>query len=284
MKTAQQFADEIAVALRGISPGGLAGSDVPHINALGASFASRDVARPPLMPKPPEAVGAANKWQAMVDVDLLKIAFPNNTREELAKWVEPTRVAMIRWGIDLPREIASFLGNIHVESAGLTRLTESLNYSTEALISKFGRHRISVADAQRYGRNSQHPADEVALANILYGGTFGREQLGNTQPGDGSRHKGYGPKQITGRENQQRFGDAMGIPLEQVPDFLRTREGGMMGAGWFWKDKGMDALAATPGVEDDRRRVNGGTFGLAEVDAAFDRILEELLRRERTTS
>ena len=165
-------------------------------------------------------------------------------------------------------------------SAGLTRLTENLNYSTSALIELFGRHRISIADAQRYGRGPGRPANQEALANILYGGAFGRKNLGNTQPGDGWRHRGYGPKQITGRANQEDFGEAMGIPLEEVPAYLRTRLGGMMGAGWFWKSHGLDAKAATPGVRDDRIAINGGVFGLAQVEATFEDLIEEMLRRE----
>lgn len=223
-----------------------------------------------------------SKWQAMIDLALLKIAFPANTAAELAEWVEPTRAACAHWGIDTLREIASFLANINVESAGLTRLTESLNYSTEALIAKFGRHRISIADAKKYGRNSAHPANQEMIANLLYGGEFGRKELGNTEPGDGWRFKGYGPKQLTGRENQGNFAKAMGIAIDEAPDYLRTKLGGMMGAGWFWKSHDLDAKAATPGVEDDRRAINGGVFGLAEVERTFDDLIEEMLRREKT--
>lgn len=221
-----------------------------------------------------------NKWQAMIDTDLLVLAFPANNRAALSEWVEPTRAACVRWGIDTPREIASFLANINVESGGLTRLTESLNYSVEALIEKFGRHRISIADAKKYGRSAAHAANQEMLANLLYGGDFGLKQLGNTQPGDGWRFIGYGPKQITGRDNVTRFARAMGIPVDAAPDYLRTKEGGMQGSGWFWLSHGLDAKAATPGVEDDRRAINGGTFGLPQVEATFDDLLEELLRRE----
>jgi putative chitinase len=179
------------------------------------------------------------------------------------------------------REVASFLANISVESAGLTRLTENLNYSAEALVKLFGRHRISVEDAYRYGRTKDHPADHVALANILYGGEWGRKNLGNIDPGDGWKHRGYGPKQITGRANQAALAEAVGVPLDAVPDYLRTREGGMMGAGWFWKSHNLDAKAATPGIEDDRRAINGGLFGVEEVDDRFDALIAEMLRRER---
>jgi putative chitinase len=217
----------------------------------------------------------------MIDLDLLDLAFPGNTLEGLTPWVEPTRLACERWGIDTVRELASFLANINVESAGLTRLTESLNYSTEAIIKLFGRHRISIEDARRYGRNSGHPADQEALANILYGGEWGKKNLGNTKPNDGWICRGFGPKQITGRANQQTFADAVGMTLEVAQAYMRTPEGGMMAAGWFWKSHGLDTKAATPGWEDDRRAINGGVNGLAEVEAGANRLVAELLRREK---
>ena len=235
----------------------------------------------PLQPKAPEAVVAAglSAAQRAIDLSLLKLAFPANTETELAKWVEPTRAACVRWGIDTAREVASFLANINVESAGLTRLTESLNYKVEALIKLFGRHRISEADARRFGRSAEHPADQEALANILYGGEWGARNLGNTQPGDGWRFRGYGPKQLTGRANQTLFGQAMGMTADQVPDYVRTPEGGMMSAGWFWKSHNLDAKAATPGIEDDRQAINGGLFGVKEVEERFNVLLPELLKR-----
>lgn len=238
---------------------------------------------PTLQPRAPDA--ALSPAQAMIDTALLKLAFPQNEAAELALWVEPTRAACVRWGIDTMREVASFLANISVESAGLTRMAESLNYSVDGLLKTFGRHRISEADARRLGRKPGEaglPLDrQMLLANILYGGEFGRVNLGNTQPGDGWKFRGYGPKQLTGRDNHSRFAQAMGIAVDDVPALIRTREGGMMSAGWFWKSHNLDAKAATPGVEDDRRAINGGVNGLAEVEDRFDALIRELLRRER---
>lgn len=232
-------------------------------------------------PRAPAAEGQALNWvQQQIDLDLLCIAFPANKRSVLAQWVKPTQDACYRWGIDTMREVASFLANINVESAGLTRLEESLNYRVDALIDKFGRHRISIADARRYGRAPGQAANQTMLANILYGGPWGAKNLGNTQPGDGWKFKGYGPKQLTGRGNQTAFAKAMGMSVDDVPAYVRTPEGGMMSAGWFWKSHGLDAKAATPGVRDDRIAINGGTFGLADVEIGFDRLIDELLRRE----
>lgn len=136
--------------------------------------------------------------------------------------------------------------------------------------------------ANRYGRNASHPANQEMLANILYGGEWGRKNLGNIYLTDGWDCRGFGPKQLTGRSNQQKFADAMGMTLPEAQAYMRTPEGGMMAAGWFWKTKNMDAKAATPGVEDDRIAINGGTFGLAVVQTGFAAILTELLEREKS--
>lgn len=247
--------------------------------ALDDLGALREQAVAAITPKPPENL-ALSAGQKHIDLELLTLAFPANNPAGLAPWVAATQTACVRWGIDTYREIASFLANINVETAGLTRLEESLNYSTQALIEKFGRHRISVAQAQQYGRNAAHPANQEVLANILYGGEFGRKNLGNIHPGDGWKFKGYGPKQLTGRANQSNFAKAMGMSVDDVPAFVRTPEGGMMSAGWFWKSHGLDAFAATPGVADDRKAINGGLFGLADVERIFDLLLEEMISRE----
>lgn len=234
----------------------------------------------PVKPRPTVPTGLSFA-QRQIDLPFLRLAFPQNNDAGLRPWVEPTQLACLTWGIDTYREVCSFLANISVESAGLTRLSESLNYSTEALVAKFGRHRISVADAQRYGRNAAHPANQEALANILYGGAWGAKNLGNIYPGDGWKFKGYGPKQLTGRHNQSEFAKAIGKSVDEIPAYVRTPEGGMQSAGWFWKSHDLDEKAATPGIEDDRRAINGGTFGLPDVERIFDRLIEELLRREK---
>jgi hypothetical protein len=83
-----------------------------------------------------------------------------------------------------------------------------------------------------------------AIANHVYANRMGN---GPPESGDGWRHRGFGPFQLTGKDNQEAFGEAVGLPVDQVPDYLRTTNGGAMSMCWFFKVNGLEDLAATPG-------------------------------------
>lgn len=101
--------------------------------------------------------------------------------------------------------IAHFLGQVHHETAGFNSGRENLNYSVNGLLTAFGRHRISEQDARKFGRGSEKPADQVGIANAIYGGEWGKKNLGNTEPTDGWDFRGNGSIQLTGRANHQAF-------------------------------------------------------------------------------
>jgi len=92
---------------------------------------------------------------------------------------------------------------------------ENLNYSVEGLLGKFSRVRISEADARRLGRKPNEPALGIerqrAIGNVLYGGIWGRANLGNTEPDDGWHFRGGGYDHCTGRRNFRAVADASGL-------------------------------------------------------------------------
>lgn len=161
---------------------------------------------------------------------------------------------------------SKFLAQVHVESGAFSSVTESLNYSAVALKKLFGRHRISAEDADKFGRTPSHPANQNALANILYGGKFGRENLGNTKPGDGWRFRGRGLKQLTGRDNYRRFSLAWlgDESLLDFPDRVAEPAGAVASAVWFWVSMGLNQIADKASVEVVTKVVNGGHMGLAD--------------------
>ena len=156
-----------------------------------------------------------------------------------------------------PAVLDDWLGQMWVESAGFSVLVENLNYSVEALISKFGRHRISIAEAQRYGRAPGRPADQKAIANIIYGGEWGRVNLGNIGPNDGWENRGSGVKQITGLANIRESGFTA---KELREDIYKS----CLAAAKFFINHGCVPFAQRGDVVGVTKKVNGGTNGLVD--------------------
>lgn len=169
------------------------------------------------------------------------------------------------------KHLAYILATPYLETGGrMQPVRESLNYSVEALLNKFSRRRISAADARRYGRSGARKADQVAIANCIYGGDWGAENLGNTQPGDGWRFRGGGLPQTTGRRNFEKFG----IDPEQSEDLatsVRMMFDGMEG-GLYTGRK----LSDFADYRDMRRVING--TDRADTVAGYARAFEKALK------
>lgn len=178
------------------------------------------------------------------------------------------------YDITSPRRLAGFLSQIGHESGGLGTVVENLNYSVESLLTMFGRHRISAEDAARFGRTSTRPADQEAIANRIYGGEWGRANLGNVLQGDGARFRGRGLKQLTGRANYERCGRALREDFITRPERLQMPVNAALSAGWFWDANGLNKLADMGDVRAMTRVVNGGANGLPERMALYGRGLE----------
>lgn len=146
---------------------------------------------------------------------------------------EPLLQVIEEFGIT---NVSEFLGTVYYESEYLQTLEENLNYSCDALLKKFSRKRISYEEAMKYGRSPGKPAYKEAIANCIYGGDFGRQQLGNFIQGDGWHYRGQGAIQLTGRGNWEAFGKFLGRqdiadnPFVALRDPLLTCQT----AGWFW--------------------------------------------------
>jgi len=188
------------------------------------------------------------------------------------RWAEPLQTQLSRAGIESDHDVALFLAQAGHESASFRELEESLNYGEEALEKLFGRHRISLVQAGRFGRNAAHPADEEALGNLLYGGIWGERNLGNTQPGDGYRYRGRGIFQLTGRANYTACSRALGVDLLRQPERLSDApEIAVASAVWFWTER------VTGGdIKTTTREINGGYHGLADRVERFKRALKVL--------
>lgn len=127
------------------------------------------------------------------------------------------------------RRLCAFLGQISVETGGFTLMEENMNYrNPERLDALFSKVKGTEDAKALIAKGPQ------AIANRVYGG---RADLGNGDEasGDGWKHRGMGPIQISGKANQRACGLALGLDLVSRPELLLTPEVGAPSAGWFWK-------------------------------------------------
>ncbi len=115
------------------------------------------------------------------------------------------------------------------------------------------------------------------MEEIASGAAYeGRRDLGNTQPGDGTRFKGRGPIQLTGRANYAAAGKALGLDLVNNPRQAASPEVGFRTAAWFWNSRNLNNLADQGDFRGITKRVNGGYNGLADREAYYRRALNTL--------
>lgn len=219
----------------------------------------------------------------MITLDYLRAA-TGCTEENGAKYLDHINMALSAFDIRSPSCIAGFLSQVGHESAGLATVVENLNYKVSALLALFGTRRISEADAARYGRNDAtgQRADQEAIANLIYGGEWGRRNLGNTEQGDGWRFRGRGLKQLTGRDNYTRCGrdvsEILGFDIVAEPERLAEPRAAALSAGWFWNSKrgqGIDEAAEAGDVARMTKLINGGDLGLPQRQALFGKALAQ---------
>jgi putative chitinase len=107
-------------------------------------------------------------------------------------------------------------------------------------------------------------------------GYEGRSDLGNKVNGDGFKYRGRGLIQVTGRANYAACGEALGLDLINQPELLEQPQYASMSAAWFWSSLGLNNLADQNDFLKITKRINGGTNGLADRQALYDKALKVL--------
>lgn len=93
--------------------------------------------------------------------------------------------------------------------------------------------------------------------------------LGNTKVGDGTKYKGRGYIQLTGRDNYKRAGAALGLPLEQKPELVEKPEVAAKVAVWFWQNQVAPKVSNFNDVRAVTKPINPGLKGLADREDKF---------------
>jgi len=173
-------------------------------------------------------------------------------------WFPRISASMAAFGITNALRQAHFLAQVGHESAGFTKTEEGLNYSENALTAMFGK-RITAAQANAYGRNTAHPANQKMIANIIYANRNGN---GDVSSGDGYRYHGRGLIQVTGKANYAALNGQLSADLVANPDLLKEPLQAAMSAAAWWKNHGLNELADADDVTRITKVINGGTNGL----------------------
>jgi putative chitinase len=203
---------------------------------------------------------------ATIDAARLRLFASGCDADVLAPHVS---VAAVRAGITTPRRVRHWLSHVSVETAGLTRFTENLNYSAERLCAVWPGRFPNVGAATPFANNPS------ALGERVYGG-----RMGNVQPGDGGKFIGRGGLMRTGRSGylaaQAAFA-ANGINIDLIahPDMLALPAFAFEDAASFWLDHGLNAIAdggpEAAALEQETRIINGGLTGWDDRLAAMHR-------------
>ncbi|WP_395600918.1 glycoside hydrolase family 19 protein [Pseudomonas sp. B19125] len=158
-----------------------------------------------------------------------------NARPVAGVFVPVLNAAMGKYGVVTSQRIAAFIAQVGHESCQL-----------------------------RYVREIWGPTAQQL-------GYEGRADLGNIVKGDGSKFRGRGLIQITGRANYAACGEALGMDLINKPELVELPQSAAMSAAWFWSTRGLNTLADQGDFVKITRRINGGVNGLEDRLALWER-------------
>ena len=181
----------------------------------------------------------------MITTDTLRAALGCSTMRAAA-WAPHLQRACEIFAINTPARLAAFLAQIGHESGRLV-----------------------------YSKELWGPTP----AQVRY---EGRADLGNTQQGDGKRFMGRGLIQTTGRANYCATRDGLRKFVPDVPDFeadpaaLEQAEWAALSAAWYWHSRGLNALADVGDYKRITVRVNGGTNGMTDRLALWEKAKDAL--------
>jgi putative chitinase len=195
-----------------------------------------------------------------ITADLIKSLYPQYKHpDDLAECLNES---FDKYEINTVNRAAGFLAQCGHESNGFTVLKENLNYKAEALNQIFHKYFPTVESAQSFAHNPE------MIANKIYANRMGN---GDEASGDGYKFRGRGAIQLTGRDNYTRFGATLGLDPDSCVADMETLDGGVESAMWFWQTNGLNAICDADDIVRMTKKVNGGTIGLAERTALYNK-------------
>lgn len=103
------------------------------------------------------------------------------------------------------------------------------------------------------------------IANLIYGGEWGKKNLGNLVFGDGWKYRGRGIFQITGLANYKALTEyareVLGVDVDYVknPDLLLNEADSLIAALWYWNTRKLNSYADKNDIKSISKIINLGS-------------------------
>jgi putative chitinase len=198
-----------------------------------------------------------------MELKKLETKIPKSVIDQIPSVIE-------KFKIDTPLRLAHFLSQCAHESGNFKFTTENLNYSKDGLMKVFGKYFPNEVLAKQYERKPN------TIANRVYANRMGN---GDEASQDGSKFKGRGYIQLTGKQNYTAFDKFVEEDILANPDLVATKYP-LLSAAWFWDSRKLNALADKGKSDDDvkaiTKMVNGASNGLDDRISKFKLFISEL--------
>lgn len=175
--------------------------------------------------------------------------------------------------------VAMLVSQLAHESGWFSSLSENLNYSVQALQTGNRSRYFTSVEARLYGyvRTPDgvvvQRANQEMIAKLYYGGRLGNYGVSTL---DGWNFRGGGLIQLTGRDNYTAFAQAVNLNPEKAADYVRTPEGAVASALWFWRKRELLIPASRGDVTRCTEIIQGADGGLTSRIALFKSSLAAL--------
>lgn len=191
-----------------------------------------------------------------MEIKKLETKIPKEVLEQI-----PT--VMEKFKIDTPLRLSHFLAQCAHESGNFKFVQENLNYSAPGLMNVFKKYFPNITLAKQYERKPN------AIGNKVYANRMGN---GDENSGEGSKYKGRGYIQLTGKSNYAAFDKFVDEDIVENPDIVATKYP-LLSAAWFWDSRKLNAVSDGGSTDEVvtkvTKLVNGGTHGLADRISKF---------------
>lgn len=217
---------------------------------------------------PNEKSPASRRWTA----DELRRLVPKAKPDYIDALVDGWD-AMALAGITTPLRRCHFLAQAMHETGDFTIVRESTKWTAQRMCELWP-HRWSMKDPLFLARYGACRGDEMALANLAYGGKHSlAKSLGNTiDPNDGWYFRGGGVFQGTGRYWYREVGTAIEIDLEDRPEQIENPRVSLAAAIWYWQRYKLNRFADRNYIRAIGNQINrGNPYSKDEPIGAKDR-------------